>query len=112
MSASRRSGIPATSPGAQHIFLGVVRLARQRFSGERGGEHSDRDRTLSLPDRILAALQINLRGGRLPPAEGDGRHYVKLPIKAEGRLQRRALSVDQDEPSTRFGAPVAVSVPM
>ena len=39
-----------------------------------------RDRTLSLPDRILAALQVNLRGGRLPPAEGDGRHYVKLPI--------------------------------
>ena len=39
-----------------------------------------RDRTLPLPDRILAALQINLRGGRLPPAEDDGRHYVKLPI--------------------------------
>jgi len=39
-----------------------------------------RDKTLALPDRILAALQINLRGGRLPPAEDDGRHYVKLPL--------------------------------
>ena len=39
-----------------------------------------RDATLKLPDRILAALQINLRGGRLPPAEDDGNHYLKLPV--------------------------------
>jgi glyoxylase-like metal-dependent hydrolase (beta-lactamase superfamily II) len=39
-----------------------------------------RDRTLALPDRILAALQVNLRGGRLPKAESDGRHYLKLPV--------------------------------
>ncbi len=39
-----------------------------------------RDATLALPDRILAALQINLRGGRLPPAEDDGHHYLKLPV--------------------------------
>ena len=40
----------------------------------------ERDRTLALPDRMLAALQVNLRGGRLPPAESDGRHYLKLPV--------------------------------
>lgn len=40
----------------------------------------ERDETLSLPNRILAALQINLRGGRLPPAEDDGNHYLKLPV--------------------------------
>lgn len=40
----------------------------------------ERDATLPLPDRILAALQINLRGGRLPPAEDDGHHYLKLPV--------------------------------
>jgi glyoxylase-like metal-dependent hydrolase (beta-lactamase superfamily II) len=39
-----------------------------------------RDATLSLPNRILAALQINLRGGRLPVAENDGNHYLKLPV--------------------------------
>ena len=39
-----------------------------------------RDATLALPNRILAALQINLRGGRLPPAEEDGNHYLKLPV--------------------------------
>ncbi len=40
----------------------------------------DRDATLDLPDRMLAALQINLRGGRLPDAEEDGHAYLKLPV--------------------------------
>jgi glyoxylase-like metal-dependent hydrolase (beta-lactamase superfamily II) len=40
----------------------------------------ERDATLSLPDRMLAALQINLRAGRLPDAEDDGRHYLKIPV--------------------------------
>jgi len=39
----------------------------------------DRDATLKLPDRMLYALQVNLRGGRLAPAEDDGHHYFKIP---------------------------------
>ena len=39
-----------------------------------------RDATLSLPDRMLAALQVNLRGGRLPEPEGDGHRYLKMPL--------------------------------
>ncbi|BAQ71199.1 beta-lactamase-like protein [Rhodovulum sulfidophilum] len=39
-----------------------------------------RDATLSLPDRMLAALQVNLRGGRLPEPEDDGRSYLKIPL--------------------------------
>ena len=39
-----------------------------------------RDATLDLPDRMLAALQINLRGGRLPDAENDGHSYLKMPV--------------------------------
>ena len=41
---------------------------------------NDRDATLSLPDRMLAALQINLRAGQLPDAEADGDHYLKIPV--------------------------------
>ncbi|WP_099826931.1 MBL fold metallo-hydrolase [Oceaniglobus indicus] len=41
---------------------------------------TERDATLSLPDRMLAALQINLRGGRLPKPEDDGRSYLKMPV--------------------------------
>ena len=40
----------------------------------------ERDQTRALPDRMLAALQVNLRGGRLPTAENDGRHYLNLPM--------------------------------
>jgi glyoxylase-like metal-dependent hydrolase (beta-lactamase superfamily II) len=40
----------------------------------------ERDKTLALPDRMLAALQVNLRGGRLPPAGSDGGHYLKIPV--------------------------------
>lgn len=44
----------------------------------------DRDATLPLPDRMLAALQVNLRGGRLPEAEDDGHSYLKLPVDRFG----------------------------
>ena len=39
-----------------------------------------RDATLSLPKLMLAALQINIRGGRLPEPEDNGRSYLKLPL--------------------------------
>ena len=39
-----------------------------------------RDRTLSMPRLILHALQFNLRGGKLPPPESDGRSYFKIPV--------------------------------
>ena len=43
-----------------------------------------RDATLALPDRMLAALQVNLRGGNLGPPEDDGHHYLKLPVDRFG----------------------------
>lgn len=39
-----------------------------------------RDRTLPLPKLMLAALQVNIRGGQLPEAEDNGRSYLKLPM--------------------------------
>jgi glyoxylase-like metal-dependent hydrolase (beta-lactamase superfamily II) len=41
-----------------------------------------RDKLLPMPKLILHALQVNLRGGRLPPPEADGRSYLKIPIGA------------------------------
>jgi hypothetical protein len=29
---------------------------------------------------MLAALQINIRGGRKPAAEANGRSYLKIPL--------------------------------
>ena len=39
-----------------------------------------RDATLPLPNLMLAALQVNIRGGRLPEAECDGRSFLKVPL--------------------------------
>jgi glyoxylase-like metal-dependent hydrolase (beta-lactamase superfamily II) len=39
-----------------------------------------RDATLALPKLMLAALLINIRGGRLPKAEDNGRSYLKVPL--------------------------------
>ncbi len=41
---------------------------------------TERDQTLGLPARILAALQVNLNGGRLPAPEDDGERYLKIPL--------------------------------
>lgn len=38
-----------------------------------------RDATLNLPNRMLHALQVNLRGGQLPEPEKDGHSYFKIP---------------------------------
>ena len=39
-----------------------------------------RDSTLPLPRLMLAALQVNIRGGRLPQPKGNRRSYLKLPL--------------------------------
>lgn len=39
-----------------------------------------RDATLAMPRLILPSIQVNVRAGQLPPPEGDGRRYLKLPI--------------------------------
>jgi uncharacterized protein (TIGR01244 family) len=41
-----------------------------------------RDKTLPMPKLILHALQVNLRGGRLPEPEANGRRYLKIPLNA------------------------------
>jgi glyoxylase-like metal-dependent hydrolase (beta-lactamase superfamily II) len=44
-----------------------------------------RDATLKAPALILPSLQVNIRGGALPPAEADGVSYLKLPVNQLGR---------------------------
>jgi glyoxylase-like metal-dependent hydrolase (beta-lactamase superfamily II) len=41
-----------------------------------------RDKTLPMPKLILHALQVNIRGGRLPPPEADDKRYLKIPVDA------------------------------
>lgn len=44
-----------------------------------------RDATLEVPTLLLPSLQVNIRAGRMPPAESDGVSYLKIPIDVLGR---------------------------
>jgi glyoxylase-like metal-dependent hydrolase (beta-lactamase superfamily II) len=39
-----------------------------------------RDQTLAMPRLIIPSLQINMRAGQMPPAEADGKSYLKVPV--------------------------------
>ena len=39
-----------------------------------------RDATLCAPKLLYPAIQVNIRGGRLPPAEPDGSRYLRIPV--------------------------------
>ena len=40
-----------------------------------------RDATLAAPLLLLPSIQVNIRAGKFPPAEVDGVHYLKVPIR-------------------------------
>jgi len=41
-----------------------------------------RDATLDMPRLILPSVQVNMRGGHMPPPDENGITYLKLPVNA------------------------------
>jgi glyoxylase-like metal-dependent hydrolase (beta-lactamase superfamily II) len=41
---------------------------------------TSRDESLSMPKLLIPSVQVNMRAGKLPPAESDGNVYLKIPI--------------------------------
>jgi len=41
-----------------------------------------RDATLNMPVLILPSVQVNIRAGEMPPQEGNGVSYLKIPLNA------------------------------
>ncbi|PKP75767.1 MAG: MBL fold metallo-hydrolase [Alphaproteobacteria bacterium HGW-Alphaproteobacteria-6] len=39
-----------------------------------------RDKTLGMPKLIIPSIQVNMRAGRMPPAEDNGTVYLKVPV--------------------------------
>ena len=74
--------------GAAPQYMATVAEHRLRNRHVKDGISKDefiatraaRDATLPLPGRMLAALQVNIRGGRLPEAEADGHSYLRIPV--------------------------------
>jgi len=59
-----------------------IHLTEARTEGEFVALREKRDRELPMPKLILQSLQVNIRGGRLPEAEEDGKRYLKIPLNA------------------------------
>ena len=57
-----------------HIHDGI---GEEEFVAKR----TARDKTLSTPLLLLPSIQVNMRAGHFPPAEANGVHYLKVPLK-------------------------------
>jgi glyoxylase-like metal-dependent hydrolase (beta-lactamase superfamily II) len=59
-----------------------IHLAKVKTEEEFVALRERRDRELPMPKLILHSLQVNIRGGRLPEPEDNGRRYLKIPLNA------------------------------
>jgi len=40
-----------------------------------------RDAKLAAPHLLMPSIQVNMRAGKLPPADENGVRYLKIPVK-------------------------------
>ncbi|MBA3987902.1 MBL fold metallo-hydrolase [Aliidiomarina maris] len=74
--------------GRGHEYLTSVAQQRESNIHVRDGVSEEefvamrdkRDASLEMPRLILPSIQVNIRGGKMPPADADGKVYLKLPI--------------------------------
>jgi glyoxylase-like metal-dependent hydrolase (beta-lactamase superfamily II) len=55
-------------------------------------ERQARDATLAPPRLLLPSIQVNIRAGRLPPADVHGVHALRLPVRAGDEAAATLLS--------------------
>lgn len=72
-----RFAVSVREQKAENIHVGGG-ASRQDYIAQREA----RDATLSLPALILPSIQVNIQAGRLPTAEDNGIHYLKIPLDA------------------------------
>jgi glyoxylase-like metal-dependent hydrolase (beta-lactamase superfamily II) len=75
--AQAETSIAAQRAGNTHARAGVA-------EGDFVAMRDARDATLAPPRLILPAVQVNIRGGRLPEPDGNGVAYLRLPINQIG----------------------------
>ena len=57
-------------------------LTKVKREAEFVAMRQERDSKLAMPKLILHSLQVNIRGGRLPEPESNGKRYLKIPLDA------------------------------
>jgi glyoxylase-like metal-dependent hydrolase (beta-lactamase superfamily II) len=66
---------------------GNVHLANGVTEDEFVRMREARDATLSTPKLLLPSIQVNIRAGRLPPAEENGVSYLRIPVRIKAGSQ-------------------------
>ena len=66
---------------------GNVHLANGVTEDEFVRMRETRDATLSTPKLLLPSIQVNIRAGRLPPAEENGVSYLRIPVRRKAGSQ-------------------------
>lgn len=74
--------------GRKHEYLTSVAEQREHNIHVQDGisetqfvaKREARDATLAMPRLILPSIQVNIRAGQMPPAEANGKVYLKVPI--------------------------------
>jgi glyoxylase-like metal-dependent hydrolase (beta-lactamase superfamily II) len=67
--------IGAQKAGNIHVHQGVSEEAFVKM-------RTARDATLAMPVLILPSVQVNMRAGHMPPPDGNGLTYLKIPVDA------------------------------
>ena len=60
---------------AKNVHVGGDAI-KERFVEMRNA----RDATLAMPKLIIPSLQVNMRAGQMPPADKDGKVFLKVPV--------------------------------
>lgn len=76
---------PGGRPVRYGSTIGEHRRHNVQLSAETSREafvafRKERDSSLDVPQLILPALQVNIRGGELPAPEANGRAYLRIPV--------------------------------
>lgn len=57
-----------------------IHVGQGRGKAEFVKMRTERDATLGMPKLIIPSLQVNMRAGQMPPADKDGRTFLKVPV--------------------------------
>ncbi len=60
---------------------GNIQLTEHTSHDEYVAFRTARDSKLNAPRLLLPSVQVNIDAGRLPPESGNGRRYLKIPLK-------------------------------